>query len=190
MSRIKPIYCYLIIIAVTFLTFYNSLSNEFVFDDESVILNNSSIQSLSSIPKYFTADEGFHKVIGRYYRPLVSATYAADYSIWGLNPFGFHMTNIIIYIIACLLLFRIFSVLFWRYKFRNLFSLFATLIFAVHPVHTEAVSWVSGRTDSLVTMFFFGSFLCYLEFTKEMEYRREHNSIHRITNKNYLYMLF
>ncbi len=89
MSKIKPVYCYIIIIAVTYPTFYNSLSNEFVFDDESVIINNASIQNLSSIPKYFTADEGFHKVIGRYYRPVVSATYAMDYAISGLNPYGF-----------------------------------------------------------------------------------------------------
>ncbi|MEP7145475.1 MAG: tetratricopeptide repeat protein [bacterium] len=188
MSKLKHVYCYLIIIAVTYLTFHNTLSNEFVFDDESVIVNNQSIQSLSDIPRYFTAAEGFHKVIGRYYRPVVSSTYAIDYAIWGLNPYGFHLTNVIIHIICCLLLFKIFAVLFWRYKYRNLFSLLATLIFAVHPIHTEAVSWVSGRTDSLVTMFFFGSFLYYLEFTREMEYHREHNSLHRITSKNYLYL--
>jgi len=173
---------------VTYLTFHNSLSNEFVFDDESVIVNNPSIQSLSSIPKYFTNDEGFHKVIGRYYRPVVSATYAIDYSIWGLDPYGFHLTNVIIHIIACLLLFKIFSILFWRYKYRNLFSLFATLIFAVHPIHTEAVSWISGRTDSFVTMFFFASFLFYLEFTKEMEHDKKDNTIRKVTTKNYSYL--
>ncbi|MEO6695834.1 MAG: hypothetical protein ABIO41_11605, partial [Ignavibacteria bacterium] len=122
MSRLKAIYCYLIIIAVTYLVYYNSLTNEFVFDDESVIVNNSSIQNTGNIPSFFTADEGFHKVIGRYYRPIVSASYAIDHSIWGLNPYGFHLTNIIIHIISCLLLFKILSVLFWRYKYRNLFA--------------------------------------------------------------------
>lgn len=188
MNKYFPLFCYLIIIIVTYAVFQNSLSNDFVFDDESVIIGNASIQSLSSIPKYFTADEGFHKVIGRYYRPIVSASYALDYSIWGLDPYGFHLTNVIIHIISCLLLFKIFRVLFWRYKYRNLISLLSTLIFAVHPIHTEAVSWVSGRTDSLVTLFFFASFLFYLEFTKELEYHKEDNSLHKITKKNYVYL--
>ncbi len=188
MNKYIPFFCYVIIIIVTYAVFQNSLSNEFVFDDESVIIGNTSIQSLSSIPKYFTADEGFHKVIGRYYRPIVSATYAIDYSIWVLDPYGYHLTNVIIHIICCLLLFKIFRVLFWRYKYRNIISLLSTLIFAVHPIHTEAVSWVSGRTDSLVTLFFFASFLFYLEFTKELEYNKEENSLHKITKKNYIYL--
>ncbi len=188
MSKLNPVYCYIIIIALTFLVFYNSLQNEFVFDDESVILNNNSIQSLSNIPKFFTADEGFHKVIGRYYRPVVSSSYAIDYWIWGLNAFGFHLTNVIIHIICCLLLFKIFSVLFWRYKYRYLLSLLTTMVFAVHPIHTEAVSWVSGRTDSMVTLFFFGSFLSYLEFTKEQEYIKAKNTLHNIKNRNYYYL--
>ncbi|MEO8210933.1 MAG: tetratricopeptide repeat protein [bacterium] len=184
----KPFYCYIIIIIVTYSVFYNSLSNEFVFDDESVIVNNASIRDLSNIPKFFTADEGFHKVIGRYYRPIVSTTYTIDYALYGLNPYGYHLTNVIIHIIACLLLFKILSTLFWRYKYRNLFSLLSTLIFAVHPIHTEAVSWVSGRTDSLVTLFFFGAFLFYLEFTKEQDHHKDKNLLHRITKKNYFYL--
>ncbi|HAY34255.1 MAG TPA: hypothetical protein PK536_13475, partial [Ignavibacteria bacterium] len=165
MSRIKPIYCYLIIIVISYIVFYNSLHNEFVFDDESVIVNNASIQNTDNIVKYFSGEEGFHKVIGKYYRPLVSASYAVDFSIWGLDPYGFHLTNLIIHIIACLLLFKILSLLFSRYKYRNIFSLFGALIFAVHPIHTEAVSWISGRTDSMVSMFFFASFLFYIKFT-------------------------
>lgn len=189
MGKLKPFYCYLIIIVFTFLLFYNSLKNEFVFDDESVIVNNSSITNLDNIPKYFTADEGFHKVIGRYYRPVVSASYAIDYYFWGLNPYGFHLTNTIIHIISCLLLFKILSLLFWRYKYRNLFSLFSALIFAVHPVHTEAVTWISGRTDSMVTMFFFASFLCYILFTREMDFNKDGTTIVKNSNKNYFYLI-
>ena len=189
MSRLQPLYCYLIIIIVTYAVFYNSLRNEFVFDDESVIVNNPSITNLDNTKKFFTAEDGFHKVIGRYYRPVVSASYAVDYSIWGLDPYGFHLTNIIIHTISCLLLFKILSLLFWRYKYRNLFALFSTLIFAVHPIHTEAVSWVSGRTDSMVTMFFFASFLFYIEYTKEMKFVQEENSLHKIQSNSKFYLV-
>jgi len=122
MSKIKPIYCYLIIIAVTYFVFNNSLQNGFVFDDESVVVNNPSIQNPDNVLKYFTGEEGFHKVIGKYYRPIVSSSYLMDFSIWGMDPYGFHLTNIIIHIISCLLLFRILSLMFSRYKYRNLFA--------------------------------------------------------------------
>ena len=58
MSKLKPVHCYLIIIGAGIVLFFNTLQNQFVFDDESVVQGNESIQSLSSIPKYFTADEG------------------------------------------------------------------------------------------------------------------------------------
>ncbi len=57
---------YLIVALAAFFVYYNSLFNDFVFDDESVVQNNQSITVLSNIPKFFTAEEGFHKVIGRY----------------------------------------------------------------------------------------------------------------------------
>ena len=146
-----------------FAIYANSLKNDFVFDDESVVQNNLSIQSLSNIPKYFIAEEGFHKVIGRYYRPVVSTTYAIDFYFWGLNPIGFHLTNIIINMISCLFLFSVLNKLFKNYKSGNLAALLATLIFSSHPVHTEAVSWISGRTDSIATLFFFISFFYYIK---------------------------
>lgn len=161
-------YLALLIISVwTFVIYYNSLNGEFVFDDESVVQNNISIQSLSGIPKFFTADEGFHKVIGRYYRPVVSASYTLDYAIWGLNPFGFHLTNIFIHIISSILLFLILEQLFRKNKKSVFISFIGTMIFAVHTIHTEAVSWISGRTDSIVTLFFFASFLFYVKYTEK-----------------------
>ena len=146
---------YLVIAIVSFLVYYNALNNDFVFDDESVVQNNQSILTLANIPKFFTAEEGFHKVIGRYYRPVVSSLYAVDYAIWGMNPFGFHLTNVIIHVIASLLLLMVLMKLFGDYKNGLLAALIGALIFAVHPIHTEAVSWISGRTDSLATLFFF-----------------------------------
>ncbi|MFC2093514.1 tetratricopeptide repeat protein [Bacteroidota bacterium] len=176
MDKIKKYHCYIVLTVLTFIIFYNSLDNEFVFDDESVVVNNLSLQDFSNIPKYFSGSEGFHKVIGRYYRPIVSSTYTVDYAIWELNPLGYHLTNIIIHIISCLLLFAVLAELFGKYKYGILASLIASLIFASHPIHTEAVSWVSGRTDSLVTLFFFASLLYYIKFTKRHDNIKESSS--------------
>jgi len=120
MVKLKPVYCYVIIIIVTFSVFYNSLYNGFVFDDEFMIEKNVSLKDLNSIPKFFTANEGFHKIFGNYYRPIVSTSFAIDYAFWELNPFGYH-----IHIIACFLLFKILSMLFSEYKYKNLFALLA-----------------------------------------------------------------
>ncbi len=165
----KELYFYILLVLVTFAVYSNSLNNEFVFDDESVVLGDESITSLSNIPKYFTAEQGFHKVIGRYYRPVVSATYAMDYALWGLKPFGFHLTNVLIHVINVLLLFGLLRLMFEKStsKFKDYGILIGTLIFALHPIHTEAVAWVSGRTDSLSCTFFFASFIYYLKFSKK-----------------------
>jgi|WetSurMetagenome_2_1015567.scaffolds.fasta_scaffold30680_2 protein O-mannosyl-transferase len=167
--KIKPVYCYFTIALFSFLVFLNTLGNDFVFDDESVVQNYEAIRNLSNIPKFFTAQEGFHKVIGNYYRPIVSTTYAIDYSIWDLTPKGFHLTNNLINLIASLFLFAILYSLFKKYKFGILASLIASLIFTAHPVHTEAVSWISGRTDSLVTLFFFAAFYFYVVYFDERD---------------------
>lgn len=174
-EKIKPLYLFIILGIVSFGIYANSLQNEFVFDDESVVVNNTSIQSLSNIPKYFTADEGFHKVIGRYYRPVVSTTYAIDYAIWGLKPFGFHLTNILIHLISSLLLFALLKFMFKNYKFGLTGAFIGSLLFAVHPIHTEAVAWVSGRTDSLVTLFFFASFLFYIKYSDDLKSQKNLN---------------
>lgn len=184
-------YLALLIISVwTFGIYYNSLNGEFVFDDESVVQNNISIQSLSGIPKFFTADEGFHKVIGRYYRPIISTSYAIDYAIWGLDPYGFHLTNIIIHIISSILLFFILEHLFKKNKKSVFFSFVGAMIFAVHTVHTEAVTWISGRTDSIVTLFFFTSFLFYIKYSDEEKSNTSPHSLQRGTKYLILSLVF
>ena len=169
MKKLSIKHCYLIIAVFTVAIFYNSLFNDFVFDDESVIQQNQGITELSNIPKFFSGAEGFHKVIGNYYRPVVFTTYALDYSIWNLNPFGYHLTNLLIHLIACLILFRILLILFSYSKFSLFIALLGTLVFSAHPVHTEAISWISGRTDSLFTLFFFAAFYFYLKIQLHSE---------------------
>jgi len=168
-SKDKTLAYYIILAVISFAVYANSLSNDFVFDDESVVLGDPTITSLSNIPKYFTGEQGFHKVIGRYYRPVVSASYAVDCAIWGLKPFGFHLTNVLIHVINCLLLYTLLTLMFEKSqsKFKDSAILIGAVIFALHPIHTEAVAWVSGRTDSLSCTFFFAAFISYLKYSKD-----------------------
>lgn len=162
---------YLIIAFVAFAVYANTLLNNFVYDDEFLVLGDASITNISNLPKFFTGQEGFNKVFARYYRPIVSTSFLLDYEIWGFKAFGFHLTNALIHVINTLLLFN-FLLLLPRHKnkdskFSDISSsaLIGAFIFAVHPVHTEAVSFISGRTDLLAFTFLIASFSHYIKYS-------------------------
>ena len=159
---------YIILAVISFAVYANSLSNGFVFDDESVILSDPTIEKLSNIPNFFSGEMGFHKVIGSYYRPLVSSSYALDYAVWNFSPFGFHFTNILIHLINTLLFYKLLLLLFAKVesKFKDYAVLIGAVIFALHPIHTEVVAWISGRTDGLSCTFFFAAFIYYLKYSQ------------------------
>ncbi|MBM3287328.1 MAG: hypothetical protein FJY88_08275 [Candidatus Eisenbacteria bacterium] len=84
-----------------------------------------------------------------YYRPLVTISYALDARIWGLRPFGYHLTNLILHAVCTLLV----LLLFRRLGARREIALAAALLFAVHPIHVANVSWIAGRTDLVAALF-------------------------------------
>lgn len=173
LSKERDLASYFIIALVAFAVYANTLLNEFVYDDELLVSEDSSITNISNIPKFFTGQAGFNRVFNWFYRPIVSTSYAIDYAVWKLNPLGFHLTNIIIHVINCLLLYKFLTIVFGQNKKTEkssrlqIFLLFGTVVFAVHPIHTEAVSWVSGRTDLLAFTFILASFINYLKYSEE-----------------------
>jgi protein O-mannosyl-transferase len=139
-----------LIIAAGFIAYGNTLKNDFVWDDELLVKDNIYIRDWSRLSGIFRGDFGSgYSTKGCLYRPLQMVTYSADYSLWGLNPAGYHLTNLLLHILAAL-------ALFWcvRVIFDDLLLSFLTSIFFVaHPVHTEAVAYISGRADSLAAIF-------------------------------------
>ncbi len=159
-------YKFVIIIALIAIGAYaNSLVNDFVYDDESVVLKDPSITSLSNVPKFFTHHLGF--AVGRYYRPVVSATYALNYAISGATPLGFHITNVLFHAVNSVFVYLLLLMMFSdeRNDYKKYFALFGAGLFALHPIHTEAVAWVSGRTDSVFFIFYILAFIFYLRYT-------------------------
>ncbi|MGQ9897185.1 MAG: tetratricopeptide repeat protein [Acidobacteriota bacterium] len=130
----------------------NTLSNGFTYDDTPIIVNNPAIRSLSEAHRLFLTGYWEHRQAGvNNYRPLLMLTLAVDYAVWGLHPFGYHLMNVILHIgnvawLLCLL--RLYRVGPWL-------AGLAALVFAVHPVHTEAVANVVGRAE-LLGMWFGG----------------------------------
>ncbi|MEE9294107.1 MAG: glycosyltransferase family 39 protein [Phycisphaerae bacterium] len=95
-----------------------------------------------------------------FYRPLGVLTFAVDYWLWGMNPFGYHLTNLLLHL-AC-------TFLVWRLGLRLMgdarSSFAAAVIFGLHPAHCEAVLWISGRFDLLVCVCALASVLSYLRW--------------------------
>jgi len=152
-----------IILAVaSFVVYFNTLNNGFVYDDDTIIVKNANNLSLKNIPGYFTNQGDYKYVFGALYRPLIMTSFSIDYSLFGLKPGGFHFINILLHTAATIVLFLVLLLLFGKYEYGILASLLSSLIFAVHPVHTEAVAFISSRTDILTTLFFFLSFYYFL----------------------------
>lgn len=124
----------------------NSLKNGFVYDDEVTVVNNVLIKSLSNLDSLFSVE--YFALSGEAsYRPLVTLTYMLDYFLWGLNPSGYHLTNLLLHIVSVSFLYLL-TVKLWGEK---RLALVAAAIFALSPVNTEAVNSISFREDLLIT---------------------------------------
>lgn len=154
----------LILAVLGFLIYANSLKNEFFWDDDDGVVNNLYIKDFSYFPKYFSESliSGSGQV-SNYWRPLVLISFAVDYKLSGLNPFGYHLTNTILHILAAWLSF----LLLYKISGKKFLSLIVSVIFLVHPLQTEAVTYVSGRADSLSAIFVLLSTLSYFNFRQQ-----------------------
>ena len=157
----------LIISLVTLISYANSLNNDFVFDDKAVIVENELVKDIHKIPLIFTSSywagyrwEGIEKNEQSLYRPLVIFSYSLNYLVNGLNPRGYHVVNLSLHLINSMLVF--FFCLFLFDSWVVVSSLIVSLMFATHPIHTEAVTSIVGRAELLCFCFFVLSLLCYL----------------------------
>ena len=160
-----------LLIAFGIIAYGNSLKNGFVYDDTIVIEGNSFITSWSNLRHIF--DVNYFLGSGELsYRPLITITYLIDYSLWGTNPFGYHLTNLILHII-CGLVVYFFLIRVIPYVDKHLLSynentiyilsLLASLFFISHPIHAEAVNPAAFRPEILYTIFLLLCFMFYFK---------------------------
>ncbi|HEX8965597.1 MAG TPA: tetratricopeptide repeat protein [Patescibacteria group bacterium] len=147
-----------LLIGITLFAYVSSLNNPFIWDDEQFIQKNVYVQNFD-VEKIFTtntvAGAGLES---NYYRPLTSLSFAIDTKLWGQNPFGFHITNFLLHVGAGIILFFVLQQL----GLSKLFSFAVSSIFLVHPIQTEAITYINSRGDSQYTFFFFLSLLVFL----------------------------
>ena len=134
-TKLTNVLCSNLLVLASILVFYNSLQNELVYDDHFVVVQNEKIRTLDALDFLITEYwVGFKKEdMGTYYRPITILKFALDYALWELDPFDYHLTNLLIHATAAFLLF----LLLIRIQAPISVALLYALLFAVHPVHTE-----------------------------------------------------
>lgn len=144
--------------AVGAVCFLNSLGNGFTYDDIGIIRENPRIRHLDRPRDIWLADwwqptdseqEVLRRRRDRLYRPLTLCTFALNYAVGELRPFGYHAVNVALHAIVCWLVWRFAQRLFGDATL----STWAALLFAVHPVHCEAVANAVGRAEILAALF-------------------------------------
>jgi hypothetical protein len=131
----------LLVVAVL-LAYAPSLRNGLVWDDRAHIVDNPHLADVgTAAATYFLRPEG------AYYRPLVFLTFAAEHAVWAAAPLGYHLTNLLLHALNALLVVNLAR----RTGASAQAALLGAAIFALHPIQTEAVAYVAGRTDVLMT---------------------------------------
>jgi len=160
---------YLLIILVGFFIYSYSLFSPFVWDDVPQIQNNYFIQTLANAPKFFLGSTfgliNNSNATGLYYKPLLSLMFSVIFSIFGSNTFYFHFFQVLIDICNTILMFVLFKKFFKEY-----ISFFLSLIFLVHPMNVEAVSYISALQEPL--FLFFGITALILSLKEKLTNRR------------------
>ncbi len=171
----KRPFIYILLIVLLSLTAYsNTFTSSFQFDDDIFIVENPTIKDLGN----FIGTPGQLKN-SRYISFL---TFALNYRVHGLDVTGYHVVNLLIHIINALLIYLLVMLTF-RTPFLNgsplreqsrYMALLASLLFAVHPIQTQAVTYIWQRMASLATMFFLISLVTYIQFRLQTGVRASH----------------
>lgn len=148
MARVFVAACGAAVTVTAAAVYLNTLDAPFLYDDEFYIEKNPYLQGPDAW--YIVWVRPYAPDVARWlYRPVAALSYAVNYRIGGLDPAGYHAVNIALHAAASGLVFA----LLWRLTAHPFAALAGGLLFAVHPVHTEAVAWVVGRADVLAALF-------------------------------------
>ena len=153
----------LLLFIVSFGVFAPSLKNDFVWDDHKFIIKRSSTLEASHITYRMLMPE-LKRGKNIHYRPLMFISYVMDKKLWGISPFGFHLSNIILHSISTILFYFMVLLVFgeFRVEKKREIAFLSSLLFALYPIHVEAVSFISARSDLLCGIFFFLAFIFYI----------------------------
>lgn len=125
----------------------------FIWDDDSYVTQNQNLRTLAGLARIWFDPRSLPQ-----YYPLVHTTYWAEFQLWGLSATGYHATNVALHGVCALLLWRVLA------RLRVPGAWLAAAIFAVHPVMTESVAWITERKNVLSLALALAAFASYLRF--------------------------
>ncbi len=156
-ARVTALHVTILLLAA-WLVYVNAIGNDYTnWDDPEVILNNPHIRTLDAdhVRRIFTPGEEGTSGIRGIYRPIWTLSYALDNRVGGLNPAAVHAHSLLLHSLNATLVY----LLALAVGLASAPAFAAALVFAVHPIHVEAVAWASGRNEVLVTLFFLAAYL-------------------------------
>lgn len=152
----KHILYTLFIFIISLVIYVPSLSHKFVWDDTSAVKKSYSYTGFVNL---LTPNQSLRK--GNYYRPVIYLSYFVDQQFWGDKSFGYHLSNLLFNSLTAVFFFWFVYFFFSNLKLKLTgnetcaIAFYSALIFSLHPMHVESVSWIAGRTDVLCTLFLF-----------------------------------
>jgi len=152
-----------LVLAVTFLAYAAVSSFQFVYDDEAQIVHDSFVQQWHFLGAYFTSHVWqwiYPHVTGNYYRPVFLLWLLLNFQAFGLHAVGWHLAVVGLHLVVTWQVYR----LALRLLASQPAAIVAALIFGLHPVHIEAVAWVSGATEPLGAAFILASLLSWIRY--------------------------
>jgi protein O-mannosyl-transferase len=145
----------LALVAITVIAYWNGLHGKFVFDDQQIVLQNSSLMNVHTLADAFAVGAGW--------RQLLFFTYGLNYYLSGLDTFSYHLMNLVLHIINVLLVYGIILAAL-KDEVRARFAAFAGgAVFAVHPLFSASVTYIAGRSSELCGTFYFASILLFFK---------------------------
>jgi protein O-mannosyl-transferase len=158
-----------IVLVLTLLAHLRALQGKFVeWDDTTHITRNAAIRSLS----FENLRAMFTKPIAKLYCPLTWLSYAVDYQIWNQNPFGYHLTNLLLHLANTLLVLILVRMLLRnRWEHATMTALLTAAIFGIHPLRVESVAWVTERKDVLFAFFYLCALIAYCRWLDTHKWR-------------------
>lgn len=137
---------------LAFLVYANTLKHGYAWDDSIVITENARVQKgIGNVADLFVKYNSEYKSDKYGYRPITLTSFAMDLSIFGLKAWGGHLMQLLYFSLLCVVLYRMLRKIFYRYS--NLAPFLITLLFIVHPVHTEVVANIKSRDEIFALLF-------------------------------------
>lgn len=157
----------LILLTITTIVYFKSLFLDYTrLDDTIFIVENSHYNAdIKNIGVSFQRGL-FNPTKDAYYRPIFLVDFIIESKFFGTAPAGYHFTNLLFHLISVSLLYLLLK----KFRLSHTDTFLLTLIFAVHPVLTQAVVWIPGRNDMLLMIFFLSGFLMLLKYLESQSY--------------------